>query len=292
MASPRGAAGTLHFVKTWHWALASTFPAGVFALLTACGSFSSEVPAEGVDAGASEAGPAVDAPSEATAADAEVDAGGDAAGLACATRSDDPLMCADFDDMPTPRVYSEGTPSDVQQLTNRKVEPTGRSLPNAMWSDSRNDNVPQLTVSGTTNTTRVRVALDVFVEPYGAEKVDGALVRVGVSPNLCFVEVRLLPGRLLLQTHCLYTDDAGDGGDFYRSQELLANPISTSKWVHVELDVNYAASTASAALDGKVKPSLDLNPSATPGGTPYVDVGINLDKVRVGFDNVLAIASK
>ena len=83
-----------------------------------------------------------------------------------------------------------------------------------------------------------------------------------------------------------------EAGDYYAFKDILTNPIVASQWVHFALDVDYANSKATASLDGKVKPSLDLNPSAKPGGVPYVDVGINLDKVRVGFDNVLAIASK
>ncbi len=272
-------------MKRASFALASTLPAAVLGVLAACGSFSGDGAVGPVDAStetaASNDGPAPEAALDATK--------GDAGGLSCATRTDDPLMCADFDDVPTPRVYSEGTPSDVQQLPNRQVTGPGVSAPNAMWSDARTVAGENLTVSGNTITTFVHVGLDVFVEPYGNEKVDGAFVRVGIQPSQCYVDVRVLPGNVILQTHCVYTDDAAD---YYRSQEILPNPIVTGQWVHLDLVVDYVAATATASLDGKAKPSLGLNPSAKLGGKPYVDVGIGLDKVRVGFDNVLATTSK
>jgi hypothetical protein len=283
--APRGA-GKLCLVKIWRWALVSTLPAGALALLMACGSSFTDV-AEHPDAATTEGGPAVDGSASAEGA-ADGSASGDAGGLACATRNDAPLMCADFDDMPTARVYSEGTPSNVQDFPNRKVRAPGASAPNGMWSETLNDLAHKLTASGTTDTTHVHVELDVFVEPWGTEKVDGALVRVGISPNLCYVEVRLQSTNLVLQTQCADADAAADP---YRFVEILPNPIITAQWVHVALDVDYAISKATASLDGKLKGALDLNPFAAPGGKPYVDVGINLDKVTVGFDNVLAIAT-
>ena len=261
--------------------MASTFPAaGLVGLLASCGTFSSDSP-DGAEAGATEGGPVVDASPEAT--------DGNTADRGCATRTDDPLMCADFDDAVGPRIYSEGTASDVQAFANRVVMAPGKSAPNAMRSDTRDGGAEPLTATGTSMTTHVRVELDVFVEPFFPATIEGALVRVGVSPDQCYVEVRLQSTRLILQTHCGYRDEAGD---YYSATDILPNPILTSQWVHVALDVDYANSKATVSLDGKVKPTLALNPSAKPGGMPYVNVGISLDQVRVGFDNVLAIASK
>lgn len=276
-------------MRTCRWALASTFPAaGLVGLLAACGSFSSDS-SDGAEAGSTEGGPVADASPEATdgnTADRPIE--GDAGGLGRATRTDDPFMCADFDDAVGPRIYSEGTPSNVPSFPNRVVMAPGKSAPNAMWSDTRDGGAENLTATGTSTTRHVRVELDVFVEPYGPA-IDGALVRFGVSPDQCYVDVRLQATRLILQTHCGYADEAGD---FYATTDILPNPIVTSQWVHLALDVDYANGKATASLDGKVKPALGLNPSAKPGGKPYVDVGINLDKVRVGFDNILAIAFK
>lgn len=263
-------------MKTIRAAIA-TLPAAGVALLFACGSSFTDV-AEHPDAAAG---------GEAGAADGASSA--DGAALGCATRPDDPLMCADFDDVPRPLVYSEGTASNVAELPNRAVRAPGVSAPNGMWSDSRTAAGQKLTASGTTDTTHVHVELDVFVEDWGSATVDGALVRVGVQPNQCYVDVRLQSTKLILQTHCVYTDDAAD---FYASTEVLPNPIVTSKWVHLALDVDYLTATATLSLDGKVKPSLGLNPSAAPGGKPFVDVGEGLDKAVVGFDNVLAFATK
>lgn len=266
------------------------FPAAwLVGLLAACSSFSSDSP-DVAEAGATEGGSMTDtSPASTDGGTSEGATEGDAGGLGCATRTDAPLMCAHFDDAVGPRVYSEGLPSNVQPFTNRVVMAPGKSAPNALWFDARTSSATALTVTGGTTATRVRVALDVFVDPYAMEKVDGALVRVGISPDQCYVEVRLLPGSLLLQTHCVYTDEAGD---YYRFQEILPNPIVSSQWVRVELDVDYATVRATASLDGNVRPTLALNPSAKPGGKPYVDVGTGLAKVRVGFDNILAIASK
>ena len=276
-------------MKTWRWALASTFAAaGLVGLLASCSAFSSDSPGD-AEAGATEGGPVGDASTEATdgnTADRAIE--GDAAGLGCAARIDDPLMCADFDEPSGPRVYSEGTPSNVAPFPNRVVMAPGKSAPNAMWSDTRDGGAENLSATGSAPTTRVRVEFDVFVDPYGPA-IDGALVRVGISPAQCYVDVRLQATRLLLQTHCVYTDDASD---YYAFKDILTNGFVTSQWVHFVLEVDYANSKATASLDGKVKPSLDLNPSAKPGGVPFVNLGINLDKVRVGFDNVLAIASK
>jgi hypothetical protein len=270
-------------VRGRHFVLASTISASLLAVLGACGSFSGSDASEtdgGTDAVTGTEGSALDALLEATE--------GDAGHVPCATRTDRPLMCADFDDVPTALVYSDGVASDVQVLANRTISGPGKSAPNAMWSDARTSTVPQLTAKVEKVTTHVRVALDVFVEPDGAgSPMDGALLRVGIAPDQCYVEVRILSGSVLLQTQCLYTDDASD---FYRSTEILANPIRSASWVRVELDVDYAAATATATIDGSVRPPLGLNPHAKPGGKPFVDVGINLDKVRVGFDNVLAIA--
>ena len=158
-----------------------------------------------------------------------------------------------------------------------------------MWSDTRDGGAPTLAATGSSTTRHVRVMLDVFVDPSSPAPIDGALVRVGVSPDQCYAEVRLQATRLILQTHCGY---GGEGGDYYDATDILPNPIVVSQWVHLALDVDYANVKATVSLDGKVKPTLALNPSAKPGGMPYVNVGVSLDKVRVGFDNVLATASK
>jgi hypothetical protein len=200
-------------------------------------------------------------------------------------------MCADFDESPTPLFYVSGIGSPVPVVVNRNVASPGKSAPNAMWADGTTAAVKELGVNGNEVATHVHVELDVNVAKYAATNVDGALVRVGVDPSQCYVDVVIQSDGLLFQTHCTYTDDAGDGGGFYDWTPFLQAQLAEDKWWHLDLDVDYAKAQAFVTLDGSLKAQLGLNASAKPGGKPFVRVG-GISGARVGFDNVLATASK
>jgi hypothetical protein len=269
-------------VRSRPWFVALTLPAGALGALMACSSFSGEAGAPG-DAGV-EAGPSF----EGSVADTSLDTADASPPRLCAARPDKPIMCADFDDLPTPRVYEDGTATDVAPTAGREVTSPGFSAPNALWSDGRVSSPRPLTAAASSVATHVRADVDVFVDDSDASVVDGLLVNVGLKPNPCSVAVRVTSMALFLITHCVYTDDAAD---YYRETPVLTNRIGSSKWTHITLDVDYAASQATVAIDGDPKGApLSLNPSAKPGGMPFVEVGNGLKGLRVGFDDILAVA--
>jgi hypothetical protein len=266
-----------------HVVLALIVPAAVASVVAACGSFSDANTSPLSEGGVSAEG--------ATPADGAVLTDGesspDAGRLACATRTDRPLLCAEFDDSP-PLFYVGGIGSAVPTQPRRTVVAPGASPPSAMWSDGRAGVVQELTASDTDSATHVRVDLDVNVDEYVGNDADGALVEVGIAPHQCFVGLVINANRIVLQTHCVYTDDATD---WYGDKQLLDSQLASKRWWHLTLDVDYAQATAVATLDGKRTVTLGLNPSATPGGTPYVKVG-GIVGARIGFDNALATVSK
>jgi hypothetical protein len=275
-------------VKAWHLVVAAIVPAGTLGLLAACGSFGENDaagPAPGlVESGADEATVADGSTTDAPVSDGAPTS--DAGPASCAQRGAAALMCADFEDMPTPLVYANGTGSPVPPASKRQVKAPGKSSPNALWFDARTATVPVLSVSGQKTVTGVHVVLDFNIEAYGAGVSGGALVRVGVSPNTCYVDVALEATGLIVQTHCVYTDDAND---WYAFKPIVGLP-APGGWKHLVLDVDYGGSQATVTLDG-VETQLGLNPSAKPGGIPKVDIGESLAGVSVGFDDIVATTS-
>ncbi len=262
----------------------------------ACGSFAGDDAGGATDSGVDEV-----APNEAQAAEAGADADGaaaDAGFAACATRLDrnELLMCADFDEAAGAQVYINGFGSPVALPADRTVAAPGLSAPRAMWSDGLVRTASALRVEGKATATYVKADLDVYVDSYSSvlgdgasPPVDGPLVRVGISPGTCYVDVELLRDALFLKAHCGLGDDAG----FYRGAKILTGQLAPGSWRHIALEVNFAGPDAVATVDGVkgTETIVPLNPLAAAGGTPFVEIGEVLG-ARVGFDNVTAVASQ
>ena len=262
-------------------ALAWTVSASAAVVLASCSSFSAEpgaAPAEGGTEAANLEGSVSDGP---------LDASDGSAAMSCATRPDTPLICADFDESPMPLVHVSGVGSPVPTAPDRTLRAPGNSEPKAMWCDGTAAAVTELGARGTEQTTHVTVDLDVNVDEYSSDRpADGAALRVGVEPNQCYVDLVIKSDRVLLATHCVYTDDAAD---WYGFIELLNVQLTPKRWWHLSLDVDYARAQAVATLDhGVRRMTLDLNPSAKLGGTPFVRIG-GIVGARIGFDNVVAV---
>jgi hypothetical protein len=259
--------------------------AALFGVLAACGSFGSEdgpsSPAN-VEGGADTAtmvgvqdgsmGP--DAPQV-------VDAGA----TTCAQRAKAALLCADFDDSPTPFVYVNGIATIIAPSTMLSVRGPGKTLPNALWTGEPLPGV-MVTAEGSSVVTGVHVELDFNVDGDDAGGIGGALVRVGLSPNQCYVDVVASSTGLILQTHCGY-----GGADVYAYKLMPVGLLAPKMWFHLVLDVDYGGSTATTTINGGNDTTISLNPAAKPGGTPYVHIGQDLAGLSIGFDDILATTS-
>jgi hypothetical protein len=259
-----------------------------FGALVACGNFSgTDTSASSGDGASGETssvadgnGSLGDGSGAGSGGDSSDDGALDGGTVPCAARADKGFVCVDFDDG---KFYVAGAASGIPSGSNRTVRSPGHSMPNAMWSDGFGAYSDSLDASATPTITGFHAELWVYIDAYAdSGTIDGQLIRVGIAPHQCYVDLRLQSDTVILQTHCVYTDDASD---WYASKKITQGPLVTGQWLQLALDVDYAKAIAIGAIDGVAGPTLSLNPHAAPGGTPFTQIG-SITGASVGFDDV------